>query len=65
MIPLSIIRAKGTKLDGNHPTHLIGYGAYGISYDAYFDPVWLAWLERGGIIAIAHVRGGGEYGEEW
>jgi hypothetical protein len=65
MIPLSIIRAKNLKLDGTHPTHLIGYGAYGISYDAYFDPVWLAWLERGGVIAFAHVRGGGEYGEEW
>lgn len=65
MVPLSIIRAKNIKLDGNRPTHLIGYGAYGISYDAYFDPVWLAWLERGGVIAFAHVRGGGEYGEEW
>jgi prolyl oligopeptidase len=65
MIPLSIIRAKNLKLDGNHPTHLIGYGAYGISYDAFFDPVWVAWLERGGVIAFAHVRGGGEYGEEW
>jgi prolyl oligopeptidase len=65
LVPLSIIRAKNIKLDGNRPTHLIGYGAYGISYDAYFDPVWLAWLERGGVIAFAHVRGGGEYGEEW
>ena len=65
LIPLSIIRAKSIKLDGNRPTHLVGYGAYGISYDAFFDPVWLAWLERGGVIAIAHVRGGGEYGEEW
>jgi len=65
LIPLSIIRAKNLKLDGNHPTHLIGYGAYGISYDAFFDPVWVAWLERGGVIAFAHVRGGGEYGEEW
>jgi prolyl oligopeptidase len=65
MIPLSILRAKNIKLDGTHPTHLIGYGAYGISYDAYFDPVWLAWLERGDVIAFAHVRGGGEYGEEW
>ena len=52
MIPLSIIHSKHLALDGNHPTHLIGYGAYGISYDAYFDPVWLAWLERGGVIAI-------------
>jgi prolyl oligopeptidase len=65
LVPLSIIRAKNLKIDGNRPTHLIGYGAYGISYDAYFDPVWLAWLERGGVIAFAHVRGGGEYGEEW
>jgi prolyl oligopeptidase len=65
MIPLSILRAKNIKLDGTHPTHLIGYGAYGISYDAEFDPVRLAWLERGDVIAIAHVRGGGEYGEDW
>jgi prolyl oligopeptidase len=65
MVPMSIIRAKNIKLDGNRPTHLVGYGAYGISYDAHFDPVWLAWLERGGVIAFAHVRGGGEYGEEW
>jgi prolyl oligopeptidase len=65
MIPLSIIRAKNLTLDGKRPTHLVGYGAYGISFDAFFDPVWIAWLERGGVIAIAHVRGGGEYGEEW
>jgi prolyl oligopeptidase len=65
MIPLSIIHAKNFTADGNHPTHLIGYGAYGISYDTFFDPVWLAWLERGGVIAFAHVRGGGEYGEDW
>jgi prolyl oligopeptidase len=62
---MSIIRAKGLQLDGSHTTHLVGYGAYGISYDAFFDPVWVAWLERGGVIAFAHVRGGGEYGEEW
>ena len=65
MIPLSIIRAKNLKLDGNRPTHLIGYGAYGLSFDPNFNPVWLAWLERGDVLAIAHVRGGGEYGEEW
>ncbi len=65
MVPMSIVRQKGAPLDGSHPTHLVGYGAYGISYDPFFDPVWVAWLERGGVIAIAHVRGGGEYGEEW
>jgi prolyl oligopeptidase len=65
LIPLSIIRPKNLPLDGMRPTHLVGYGAYGISFDPNFDPVWLAWLERGGVIAVAHVRGGGEYGEEW
>src|SRR5437868_9570255 len=65
LVPMSIIRPKNAQMDGSHPTHVVGYGAYGISYDAHFDPVWVAWLERGGIIAFAHVRGGGEYGEEW
>ena len=65
LIPVSVIHQKNIVLDGSHPTHLVGYGAYGISYDAHFDPVWIAWLERGGVIAFAHVRGGGEYGEEW
>src|SRR6267142_1404278 len=65
MIPLSIIPKKGIQLDGSHPTLLRGYGACAINEDSVFDPKWIAWLERGGIIAIAHVRGGGEYGEEW
>jgi prolyl oligopeptidase len=65
MIPLSIVRAKNIALDGSHPTHLVGYGAYGYSVDPSFTPYWIAWLERGGVIAVAHVRGGGEYGEEW
>jgi prolyl oligopeptidase len=65
MIPLSIVLKKGTKLDGSHPAILGGYGAYAISMDPYFDPRLIAWLEHGGIMATAHVRGGGEYGEEW
>jgi prolyl oligopeptidase len=64
-VPLSIIRQKNTSPDGARPTLLSGYGAYGISYDPYFFPISLAWIERGGVIAIAHVRGGGEYGEDW
>ncbi|MGZ5096843.1 MAG: prolyl oligopeptidase family serine peptidase [Usitatibacter sp.] len=64
-IPVTLIYKKTTRLDGNNPTLLIGYGAYGISMTATFDPTRLAWLERGGILAIAHVRGGGEYGEAW
>lgn len=65
MVPLSIVSKKGLALDGSHPTYLVGYGAYGITYDPYFSPTELAWLERGGVLAIAHVRGGGEYGEDW
>ena len=65
MIPLSIVFKKGIKLDGSHAALLTGYGAYSITIDPYFSTRWLAWLERGGVIAIAHVRGGGEYGEEW
>lgn len=65
LIPLSIIFKKGMKLDGTHPTLLSGYGAYAISMDPFFNPRLLAWIEQGGVRAIAHVRGGGEYGEEW
>jgi prolyl oligopeptidase len=42
-----------------------GYGAYGIIKYVYFSPLRIAWLERGGVLAIAHVRGGGEYGKAW
>jgi prolyl oligopeptidase len=65
MIPLSIVYKRGLKLDGSNPTLLIGYGAYGISTDPSFDSKLLAWLEQGAVYAIAHVRGGGEYGEDW
>ena len=64
-IPLEIVRAKTTKLDGTAPTIMTAYGAYGIISRPYFDPTSLAWLERGGILAQAMIRGGGEYGEDW
>jgi prolyl oligopeptidase len=65
LVPLSIVHKRGLKLDGSHPTLLHGYGSYGITYDPNFDPASLAWLERGGVVAVAHIRGGGEYGEDW
>lgn len=65
MVPLSLIYPRGIKLDGNNPTILSGYGAYGISMEPRFAPSRMAWLEHGGVIAVAHVRGGGEFGEEW
>jgi prolyl oligopeptidase len=65
MVPLSIVHKKGMKLDGTNPTILYGYGAYGISQTPSYRPQYLAWFERGGVFAVAHVRGGGENGEEW
>jgi prolyl oligopeptidase len=65
LIPLSIIRQKDAPRDGNRPTFIFAYGAYGISMDPGFNPRALAWLRRGGVIAVAHVRGGGEKGEDW
>jgi len=65
MVPLSIVYRRGVPRDGSRPALLGGYGAYGITVDPYFNPMLLAWLERDGIFAVAHVRGGGEHGEEW
>jgi prolyl oligopeptidase len=64
-VPLSIVYRKGLKRDGSHPLLLDGYGSGGITYDPSFSSLRLAWLERGGVFAVAHVRGGGEYGEAW
>ena len=68
MVPITIIHRKGLQLEGDNPTVLMGYGSYGMSFDPSFLPnmlVWLAWYERGGVLAIAHIRGGGELGREW
>ncbi len=64
-VPLSIVYKQGIKLDGSNPTLLVGYGSYGISQDVNFSATRLAWLEKGGVWAMAHVRGGGENGAEW
>jgi prolyl oligopeptidase len=64
-VPLSIICRKDTKLDGSHLVQLLAYGAFGNSADPVFRPYRLVWLERGGIIAVVHARGGGDLGEAW
>ncbi len=64
-IPMYLVHRKGLKLDGKNPTLLYGYGGFGISILPRFDSTRLPWLERGGVFAIANIRGGGEYGEEW
>ncbi|WP_026880188.1 prolyl oligopeptidase family serine peptidase [Hymenobacter norwichensis] len=65
LVPLSIVYKRGLVLNGQNPTLLTGYGAYGKIQYPYFDPEALAWFEQGGVFAVAHVRGGGELGEEW
>lgn len=64
-IPISILAKKGIARDGSHPTMVYGYGSYGISLDPSYNPARLAWLEHGGVFAIVHIRGGGEYGDAW
>jgi prolyl oligopeptidase len=64
-VPLSIIYDKNTKKDGTAPVLMIGYGAYGISINPFFSPHFLLWTSNGGILAIAHIRGGGELGSAW
>jgi prolyl oligopeptidase len=64
-VPLSILHAKDLAKDGSHPTLLRGYGAYGNVWEPSFEPMDLAWLERGGVLAVCHARGGGEYGDAW
>lgn len=64
-VPLNIVRRKGTKLDGNNPTLLYGYGGYGISMSPSFEFTHRLWFDRGGVYVVANIRGGGEFGEEW
>jgi prolyl oligopeptidase len=64
-VPMSIVLRKDTRLDGRNPTIVYGYGAYGTTENPFFNPRVLAWIERGGIYAFVHVRGGGVYGDEW
>lgn len=64
-IPLSVIHKKNVELNGENPTLLYGYGSYGHSISPFFSPAWLTWVEEGGILCVAHVRGGGEKGDRW
>src|SRR5690349_14787553 len=64
-IPMSLVYRKGVKLDGSAPLLLYAYGSYGISIPPTFSSNRLSLLDRGVIYVIAHIRGGGELGEEW
>ena len=65
LVPVTLLYRRDMKRDGSNPTWLSAYGGYGIPLSPTFKPVRKAWLERGGVYALAHVRGGGELGEPW
>ena len=64
-IPYFVAHAAGLVRNGRSPTLLMGYGGFSVALTPTFAPTVFPWLERGGIWAVANLRGGGEYGEEW
>lgn len=64
-IPMFLVYKKGLKLEDKNPTLLFGYGGFNITVNPTFSAARIAWLEQGGIFALANLRGGGEYGARW
>ena len=64
-VPMIITHKKGLVLDGTNPTILYGYGGFNVSLQPRFSSTRAAWLELGGVYAVANLRGGGEYGKKW
>jgi prolyl oligopeptidase len=64
-VPMFLVHKKGLKKDGDNPTLLTGYGGFNVSMTPEFDSDIYLWLEHGGIYAVANLRGGAEFGEDW
>lgn len=64
-VSMFISHKRGLKLDGKNPAYLYGYGGFNIPLTPGFSPANLVWMELGGVYAVANLRGGGEYGEDW
>src|SRR5438093_640982 len=64
-VPMFVFHKKGLALNGHNPTMLTGYGGFNVSMTPAFAPSRFLWLEHGGVYAVANLRGGAEFGEEW
>jgi prolyl oligopeptidase len=64
-VPMFVVHKKGLKKDGHNPTLLTGYGGFNISVTPAFDRAAYLWMEHGGVYAVANLRGGAEFGEDW
>ncbi len=64
-VPMFVFHKKGIKLDGKNPTLLTGYGGFNVSLTPSFSGARYLWLEHGGVFAVANLRGGSEFGEDW
>jgi prolyl oligopeptidase len=64
-VSMFLVHRNGLSLTGDNPTYLTGYGGFNISMTPGFSRSLLLWVERGGVVAVPNLRGGGEYGESW
>jgi oligopeptidase B len=64
-VPISVVHLKGAKMDGTGPLYLTAYGSYGFPYDIRFNSDIFSLIDRGVVVAVAHIRGGGEMGKAW
>jgi len=64
-VPMFLFYKKGMKRDGNNPVLLTAYGGFDVSLTPSYSPRGVVWAERGGIVAVPNLRGGGEFGEDW
>jgi prolyl oligopeptidase len=64
-VPMFLLHAADIELDGNNPTVLYGYGGFDIAMTPAFTEMWMPWVSRGGVYAVANLRGGSEYGADW